>query len=66
MLSPSINKFSFSNDHASVGMGLRYAFDREKNMNLRFDVSIPVGSGFYRNNHTGHPFIFYFGINEAF
>lgn len=66
VLSQNIDKFSFSNDHASVGLGLRYAFDKEKNMNLRFDISVPVGSGFYKNQYSGSPFIFYFGVNEAF
>lgn len=66
LLSERIAYFSFNNDHASVGLGLRFAFDKAKQTNLRFDASVPLGSGFYKSNHSGTPFIFYFTVNEAF
>ena len=59
LLAEEISHFSFTNDHASVGAGLRFAIDRQKKINLRFDAAIPVGVG--RND-----VVYYFTINEAF
>ncbi len=66
LLSEEIEKMSFKNDHASVGAGLRFAFDKEKKTNIRLDVAVPVGSGAYKHNYTNNPFILYLTINEAF
>lgn len=66
LLSQKLNQLSFDNDHAAVGLGLRFAFDKEKKTNLRLDVAVPVGSGTYSHNYTTNPFIFYFTFGEAF
>lgn len=66
LLADNPQHLSFYNDRASIGTGLRFAFDKEKKTNIRLDTALPLGSGFYRNHKSGNPFIFYLAINEAF
>jgi len=66
LLSQKIDDLSFDNDHAAVGLGLRFAFDVEKKTNLRLDVAVPIGSGAYNHRYTSNPFIFYITFGEAF
>lgn len=66
LLADKIGHFSFSHDHASAGLGLRFIFDRTKNINLRFDAATQIGSGYYRKTGVASPYTFYFTVNEAF
>lgn len=66
LLSDKLNNFSFRNDHLAAGLGLRFAFDKEKKTNIRLDAAVPIGSGAYKHGFTSNPFIFYLTLNEAF
>jgi outer membrane protein assembly factor BamA len=66
ILGPAMDKLSVHNDHLSAGLGLRYAFDKEKRTNIRLDVSAPIGIGALDNLQYKNPFVFYLTLNEAF
>jgi outer membrane protein assembly factor BamA len=66
VMGQAIDKLSFHHDHLSAGLGLRYAFDKEKRTNIRLDVSTPIGTGVFNNIQHKNPFVFYLTLNEAF
>lgn len=66
VMGTGIEKLSFHHDYLSVGLGLRYAFDKEKKTNIRLDVSAPIGFGALDNIQHKNPFVFYLTLNEAF
>lgn len=65
LLSDQIDRFNFHNDHASVGIGFRYAFDKENRSNLRLDLAWPFMGGDYIYDPDNTMKI-YFTVNEAF
>ncbi len=66
ILSNQISEMTLSNDHASAGVGLRYALDKEKRVNLRVDAAWPVGVGRYTNKSLAGQTVIYFTVGEAF
>ncbi len=66
VLSNKIEQFSLANDHASAGAGLRFAFDKNKRVNLRLDAAWPVGVGQYTDKNFAQQGVFYFTVGEAF
>ncbi len=65
ILSQRFNDFNFKNDHASVGFGFRYAFDKSNRSNLRLDLAWPLFNGDYLYD-PDNTLKVYFTVNEAF
>lgn len=65
VLSNTVDNFSLKNDHASIGFGLRYAFDKSNRSNLRLDFAWPVFSESYVHDTEDGPKV-YFTVNESF
>ncbi len=66
-VSNQLDKFTTGDLKTAGGIGFRYAWDEQENLNLRLDISINNSSDRFDNNdHTEMKTGFYFNVKEAF
>jgi hypothetical protein len=65
-LANSLSNFNLKQDYASAGAGLRFAFDKEKRINIRLDAALPIGDKQNPEKNLISKTLIYFTIGEAF
>ena len=65
-LANHVTSFNTKQDYASAGGGIRFAFDREKRVNVRLDFALPIGDKQNPEKDLFQKTLLYFTIGEAF